>query len=624
MKGTFITSGMTFGQSIKPSLFGDTSSPTFSPTFSPTTSIKGERGIRDLESGGNYKAYNPAGGGEGAVGADQYRWKPHKDKIRKFANNPNLTKEDFMNNPDLQDRFYNEYWKPKVLEPEARDLERKYKTGLPSYKLEKLVHIRGKKGAEEYLSGVASDKPESYNMSTSGYTGIKRQNLGLRKLRLGGPIPKKDATIYVDSKNHPRYKAYQDSLNVHNLQRIAIKEYNNSIPLSKSKRTYYWNSIGKEGANTNNPLYKSVWNLENLNKKTPDIEEKNIKLYGESLYMNKPKNFPKPKQQVVVKQSNKLTQLPNYEKPTQPVKVLQRHKLPNLQELDSKPFQKYDSRFKPLEHETEYVQGKYLGYDRIADSEYNKNSNGQYNEFKHKFEVGKTIIKKSGIKKPLLNMGGVLSAYGTIMQPIGQLIQGDDPTNINRAVLAGAMQSGVIGAVTKGLQANNALKLQNKQDRTSRFLNLPNSQASYQMLGNDVGYYAKGGLLKPEYEAEKGEIAIGNPQLEYSEEIAPGVHKVGGESHENGGTLGSGGEFMFSNDVMLDNNGMGILSYLGIKTEENISFSKAAELIGIEKNKFSFESHRYRESNTNKMMSLRFDAGLAQLAQLQEQIKQAV
>ena len=397
MKGTFITSGMTFGQAIKPSLFGDTSSPTFNTT-------EADKDIVALESGGNYKAFNPAGGGEGAVGKYQFRWTAHKDKIREFAGNSNLTKEAFMNNPKLQDSFFNDYWKPNVLRPQANDIERKYKTGLPSDKLEKLVHFRGKQGAEEYLNGTLTDKPESYNMSISGYTGIKRQNLGLRKL----------------------------------------------------------------------------------------------------------------------------------------------------------------------------------------------------------------------------NMGGVLSAYGTVMQPISQLIEGDDPTNINRAVLAGAMQSGVIGAVTKGLQAHSALKAQNKQDRTSRFLNLPNSQASYQMLGNDVGYYAKGGLLKPEYEAEKGEIAIGNPQLEDGEEIAPGVHKVGGESHENGGTLGSGGEFMFSNEVMLDNNGMGILSYLGITTEENISFSKAAELIGIEKNKFSFESHRYRESNTNKMMSLRFDAGLAQLAQLQEQIKQTV
>ena len=236
---------------------------------------------------------------------------------------------------------------------------------------------------------------------------------------------------------------------------------------------------------------------------------------------------------------------------------------------------------------------------------------------------GYTGIKRSNLKLPKLNMGGVISAFGAVMQPISELVEGDG-TDPYRSAAAGFLQSGVIGAVSKGLQAKKALDLKEGRERVSRFNSLPNSQGSYQQLNlnPNIGYYAKGGLMKPQYEAERGEVAIGDAQLEDSTELAPGVHKVGGQSHENGGTLGQGGEFMFSNKVMLDNAGLQLLNYLGIPSKDNMSFSDAATLIGKEKGKYSFASNRYRENNTNKMMSMRFDAGLAQLAQLQEQLKQ--
>ena len=122
------------------------------------------------ESGGNYQAYNPHGGGEGAVGKYQFRWTAHKDKIRRFAGNPKLSKEEFMASPQLQDSFYQEYWTPHELMPAVDRLKRKGAKMSPT-QLAKLVHFRGEQGALDYLQGKVNDKPESYNMSISKYIG---------------------------------------------------------------------------------------------------------------------------------------------------------------------------------------------------------------------------------------------------------------------------------------------------------------------------------------------------------------------------------------------------------------------------------------------------------------------
>ena len=124
------------------------------------------------ESGGNYKAFNPNGGGEGAVGKYQFRWTQHKDKIRKFAG-ANISREDFMNNPQLQDDFYNNEWVPNYLDKDVKQLK-KLNSGLNNEQLYSLVHFRGKTGALKYLKGTDNNQPESYNMPTSKYIGMQQ------------------------------------------------------------------------------------------------------------------------------------------------------------------------------------------------------------------------------------------------------------------------------------------------------------------------------------------------------------------------------------------------------------------------------------------------------------------
>jgi len=142
----------------------------YSAKFHPANSFTNE--LVANESGGNYRAFNSDGGGEGAVGKYQFRWTAHKDKIRKFAGDANLSREDFINSPQLQDDFYEKDWIPNYLEKDVKSL-RKMNTGLNNSQLYKLVHFRGKQGAMNYLNGTDSNQPESYNMPTSKYIGMQ-------------------------------------------------------------------------------------------------------------------------------------------------------------------------------------------------------------------------------------------------------------------------------------------------------------------------------------------------------------------------------------------------------------------------------------------------------------------
>jgi len=120
------------------------------------------------ESGGNYRAVNP---NSSATGKYQFLWGTRpgtgwQDEIKAFTGV--RTKEEFLNNPEAQDKFYNEYYLPEELLPAVKRLKNKG-FNMDTDKLAKLVHFRGEKGAADYLTGKASNQPEAYNMKTSDY-----------------------------------------------------------------------------------------------------------------------------------------------------------------------------------------------------------------------------------------------------------------------------------------------------------------------------------------------------------------------------------------------------------------------------------------------------------------------
>lgn len=234
------------------------------------------------------------------------------------------------------------------------------------------------------------------------------------------------------------------------------------------------------------------------------------------------------------------------------------------------------------------------------------------------------ISRYTGI--PKMALGGVISAGSSLIQPLAQMVQGDDPTNVNRAILSGAMQSGVVGAAMKGYQAYQAKQLQQKNQIKQNGLETQmiqnNSNAAYGQLSlNPVGYYAKGGVINSTYEAEKGEVALGDANLEESKQLAPGIQEVGGESHEEGGTKGQGGDFVFSNRININSTDIEAIKTLGINVDENLPYSGAVKRIATVAKKYAKPSSNFRVSNTNKAMLGRVNTIIQILANNQEQNK---
>lgn len=133
------------------------------------------------ESGGNYKAVNP---NSSAAGKYQFLWNTWKDKIKRVTGVN--SKQEFLNNPDAQDSFYNDYYVPNELMPAVTRLKKRG-TDLSTEQLAKLVHFRGEQGASDYLQGKVSDKPETYNSSISKYIG--KGQVGYMNSKQVKPLP---------------------------------------------------------------------------------------------------------------------------------------------------------------------------------------------------------------------------------------------------------------------------------------------------------------------------------------------------------------------------------------------------------------------------------------------------
>jgi len=134
-------------------------------------------GIAAVETGGEadpYKARNPE---TSAVGKHQFIWSFWGDKskhIQKFAQNPNLTIDDFMNDPDLQERYVRYYYKDQV-KNQANNLATKYKDQLKARGIrdvndvKAIIHFRGYDTAEQYLKTGIEPKTEAKNKTIPQY-----------------------------------------------------------------------------------------------------------------------------------------------------------------------------------------------------------------------------------------------------------------------------------------------------------------------------------------------------------------------------------------------------------------------------------------------------------------------
>lgn len=140
--------------------------------------------------------------------------------------------------------------------------------------------------------------------------------------------------------------------------------------------------------------------------------------------------------------------------------------------------------------------------------------------------------------------GGVLKGAAT-GATVGSIIPG-------WGTAAGAIVGGIVGGIAGGRKAN-------RRQATINHTGALQNQNFNQQLENRSAYlyrqmnpyqYKFGGNLKPEWEAEKAEIVQGNNVvLEDGKQITPNLHLVKGKKHEQGGTLGAGGDRVFSNSI---------------------------------------------------------------------------
>ena len=209
-------------------------------------------------------------------------------------------------------------------------------------------------------------------------------------------------------------------------------------------------------------------------------------------------------------------------------------------------------------------------------------------------------------------IGGVLSGAGTGLSLTGGNWIG---------AAAGAVIGGISGAIKGGRkrkQYEEGMRRQNR-DMNRYMQNQSNSiLAMYQPQGQagQFGYYKFGGKIpkyalgtqidNPEYEAEKGEVVQGlDTILEQSEQLASDIQLVEGNTHEEGGTLGTGGERVFTDrlNIAPELNNLLVKSGLKIK-DKNPTYATIAMEIGKLKGKFEekVSTNDYIEKNTGNVM----------------------
>ncbi len=154
---------------------------TFDASGEASTSGSLEQSIAARESGGNYQAYNPAGGGEGAVGKYQFRWTTHKPWIKAITGVQSM--QEFMANPTAQEKAF-QHWKNTTLAPTAQYLlpiAQKRFPGITANEIMRKVHFLGEGEAKRYFMTGKSNVRDAHGTTAATYgRGGEVSKLGYR------------------------------------------------------------------------------------------------------------------------------------------------------------------------------------------------------------------------------------------------------------------------------------------------------------------------------------------------------------------------------------------------------------------------------------------------------------
>jgi hypothetical protein len=112
--------------------------------------------IAKIESNGDYKAFNGGGGGDGALGKYQVRYRTHKDKIKEITGVDN--KEAFFSSPGAQELYQNYLYENEFV-PNLEDMKRlnvENGRNLSDQQLIYTMHHQGISGAKYYMENGKS------------------------------------------------------------------------------------------------------------------------------------------------------------------------------------------------------------------------------------------------------------------------------------------------------------------------------------------------------------------------------------------------------------------------------------------------------------------------------------
>ena len=142
------------------------------------------KGIARVETRGQADPYKARNAESSAVGKYQFIWNfwgEESSHIKKFAKNPNLTIDDFINNPELQENYVRFYYKDQIVN-QAKNLENRHRAVLKQRNIQDvddvraILHFRGFKDTEYYLkTGIDPKKATEKNKTIEQYLAEFRQ-----------------------------------------------------------------------------------------------------------------------------------------------------------------------------------------------------------------------------------------------------------------------------------------------------------------------------------------------------------------------------------------------------------------------------------------------------------------
>ncbi len=221
----------------------------------------------------------------------------------------------------------------------------------------------------------------------------------------------------------------------------------------------------------------------------------------------------------------------------------------------------------------------------------------------------------------ILSGGGTGASIGSALGPIGTGV--------------GAIVGAAIGGISKGIGAKKRheeeayAKMLAQQGYTNSELirsqgvmaTQPENYGGYSFYkrGGRIGYcMAQGGQVPQQestepYEAERGEVIQGDAQLEAGTQHASDMHEVGGNTHEQGGTMGVGGNIVFSDRIVVGDQLAEAITKMGISTDRKDTYAEVA--LKLAKLKGKAEE---RVDTTDRIKGTTATANIAKISQLTE------